>query len=69
MERRGNQRREYDARSYSSAAVDSTKNEHIKFYGISQREKCDDDIATRRRIAKNYAKRHRFSNGTRHIFV
>ena len=50
MERRGNRRRAYDARSYTFIAFDTTKNKYIKFRRISKREKWNDGIRKARRI-------------------
>ena len=44
MERGGNSRGAYDARPYSSVAIDTPKDKYLKFYGLPQREKRNDDI-------------------------
>ena len=44
MERRKNNRRKHDAGSCAFVGVDTTKNECIKFFGVSEGKECDDDI-------------------------
>ena len=44
IQRCRNNRRAYDARSYTSTAQHTTKNEHSKFYWIPERQKCIDDV-------------------------
>lgn len=48
MERRGNHRRESNAGPHSSAAVNSAEVFRVQLYGISEGEKCDDDIRASR---------------------
>ncbi|MPM87002.1 hypothetical protein SDC9_134095 [bioreactor metagenome] len=32
------------ARPYTFVVINTTEDEHLKFHGLSQREKCNDDI-------------------------
>ena len=44
MEGSRNIGRAYDARSYTSIAINTTKTKYIKLYGISERKKLNADI-------------------------
>ena len=50
VERSRDHRREGDAGSYPSAAVDTAKVFGIQFYGIPEREECNDDLRAARKF-------------------
>lgn len=63
VERRGNYRGESNAGPYPSAIINSTEVFRIKFHGVSEGEKRDDDFERHANLKYKFGNRHFWATG------